>query len=165
MIKWLRIRLFVVPLISTLALAGCVGTQYAYKPGATISTKDNDSFRCELAATQNVPTNTQIGTNPVFVSPATTTCTGYSCYTTGGQVSGGDVYSYDANNGLRSEFFAKCMINKGYKYTEIPVCTLDKKISPQLKSLLSGRLRPPKEGACAISITNRASNLLYDGES
>ena len=141
---------------------------YAYNSKKTVAEKDRDSFECELAASRAVPTNTQLGQTSTYTTPAYTTCTGgyygsVNCTTSGGQTYGGDVYSYDANRGLRSEYFGRCLAEKGYAVIEVPVCKKEA-VPENVADLLLDRQRPPKQGACAVSVSDRVSNLLYPEE-
>lgn len=149
-----------------LVLSGCDAppAPYLYRPNTTVSTKDNDIFQCHLAAAQQVPANTQIGTTPVYSTPITTSCYGYTCTTSGGQVYGGNTYSYDANASLRSEFEDRCMATKGYSSTILPSCPANLAVPDELRNKLSGKLRAPETGSCRLPITERTSNLVYSNE-
>lgn len=153
--------------LAFLALAAsCVPTapiMYGYRPDTTIAQKDKDGFDCQLQAAREVPVNSQIRTTPSYVTPMQTNCYGTSCYTTGGQVIGGNTYSYDANAALRNEYFARCMVSRGYQFTQQPLCSKDQ-VTDALRNQLSGDLRAPAEGSCVVPITNKASNLAYRGE-
>lgn len=110
------------------ALAACETEQtIVYRPDTPASTRSRDLLACELMAAQQVPVNTQIRTNPVYVSPANIQCTSYgystSCYDYGSQVSGGGVYSVDANVGLRARVRAQCLADRGYSAVTLPICT------------------------------------------
>jgi hypothetical protein len=87
----------------------------------------SDELECRVQAAKTVPNNTQIGQNPTYAVPSTTNCynlgTVISCSQSGGQVYGGDTYSYDANAGLRSEVTNQCMAKKGYTYIALRSCT------------------------------------------
>lgn len=149
-----------------LVLSGCEAATgfYIYREGGTVSQARSDFFDCELAAARAVPQDMRVETTPVYSTPAQTTCYNYGysvqCTTTGGQVYGGDVYSYDANAGLRGEFVGRCMVNKGYRGYELPVCETSS-ISQSARQALSGRLNPPREGACYVPITEDIGNVAY----
>lgn len=107
------------------AVTGCDVPQpatFAYKPATNSVKKADDWTSCEIEAAQRVPVNTQVGQTPTFVTPMYTTCGAYSCYTSGGQVMGGDVYSYDANAELRNRAQNQCMARKGYQLYEANLC-------------------------------------------
>ena len=162
----MKIRVFA----SMLCLSGIVGCvsigpiTYFFKPGVSIAQKDKDSFDCELEASRTVPVNSQIGTTPTYRTPIQTSCYGYTCTTTGGQVYGGNVYSYDANKSLREEYYGRCLAQKGYQSAMVPVCPTDLKLSDDLKKTLVGKVRAPTEGACAYQVTQRSGNLIYKSE-
>ena len=163
-------------LLPALLLAGCQTTgmtSYGFKEGATVTTKSRDVFECRLAATQQVPVNTQIETTPTYTTPTyttplQTTCNGTSCVTTGGvttggQIMGGQTYSYDANAGLREEFIHRCLAGKGYRFVDLPKCasgTVPQSIVPTL----AGKLRAPREGACVAQIQGASGNVVYAEE-
>ncbi len=153
-------------MVVLLLLAGCEAPPgpYLFRPNTTVSTKDNDLFQCHLAAAQQVPANTQIGTTPVYSTPITTSCYGYSCTTSGGQVYGGNTYSYDGNASLRSEYGDRCMASKGYSSTVLPSCPANLAVPVELRQMLSGKLRSPETGSCRLPITERTSNLIYANE-
>ena len=150
-------------------MTACVPTtsNYLYKSSADVSRADRDSFQCELAATRAVPEALRIGTTPTYTTPVQTNCynAGYSvqCYTTGGQVYGGDTYTYDANSKLRSEHYAKCMVSRGWSAVELPDCNPEQ-VPSSLRAKLGGKLRSPTEGACYFGITERAGNVVYASE-
>jgi hypothetical protein len=108
-----------------------------------MSQKDRDSFDCELAATQSVPQNTQIGYLP-----------GYG---------GTQAYTFDRNSGLRTEFSDRCLVSKGYILTVVPVCRPGA-VPSNLSEVLLGSLRAPKPDACATQVTSRSSNIVYAEE-
>lgn len=156
-------------IVCSIVLSGCEvpPSEYIFKPNATVAQKDKDDFNCDLRAAQAVPSNMQVGITPTYTTPLTTSCYGGSnsvnCTTTGGQVYGGDVYSYDANSSLRSEYWAQCMIDKGYSGVDLPTCS-PKQMPENAAQLLTGKLRVPKEGACQVQITERSTNILYAEE-
>ena len=150
-------------------LMGCEDTTrlYLYKDAATVARADTDYFDCELEAARAVPQDTQIETTPVYITPVRTSCTGFgirtTCSSTGGDVYGGQTYSYDANEDLRTEYFARCLAKRGYSATELPLC--DKgSVAPSVLSKLGGKLRQPASGACYFSVTDRAGNVVYANE-
>ena len=152
-----------------ISLTACVPTTsyYLYNSRADVSDAHNADFQCELAAARAVPTATRIATTPRYTTPVSTSCydTGYSvqCRTTGGQTYGGNTYSYDANRGLRNEFYAQCMLDRGWRVYELPDCDPEK-VPAELKEQLRGKLRKPAEGACYLRFTERAGNIVYAQE-
>jgi len=148
-----------------LLVSGCTPqvVQYAYKPDTSVSQKDRDTLECEVAASQAVSPNVQIGTTPVFSTPVQTSCynigNSVQCRTTGGQVSGGRTYSYDANASLRRDVAAQCLVDRGYRLTPLPVCASNK-ATPEARQRLSGQLQAPRDGACVLQISPRGTNAL-----
>lgn len=159
----------IAPLLIVVSVSACETppSVYIYKPNTTVAQKDQDEFECELKASQAVPTDTQFGTTPTYTTPIQTNCYGYgysaSCTTTGGHVYGGQSYSYDANSDLRAEYWARCMVSKGYGGSELPVCPASK-LPENATELLRSKLRAPREDACQVKITDRSTNLLYSSE-
>lgn len=149
-----------------LTTAACVpSTQtYLFKDGATVARADADIFDCKVEATQAVPQNTQLRSSPAYRTPLVTRCTEKRCYTTGGDLIGGNTYSYDANAGLRREYLARCLASKGYSATTLPVCPTDAQIRSDILGALGGELREPREGACIKPVSSRIGNLVYPGE-
>ena len=154
--------------LSLLAVAGCQTTtvQYAYKPNTSVTQKDRDSLECEVYATRLINPNVQTGTTPTFTTPTQTNCytigNSVQCYTTGGQTTGGQAYSYDANAALRQDVVQQCMADRGYTFSAIPICP-ERIVTAEIRRQLSGQLRPATEGSCAAQITNRGSNALQSG--
>jgi hypothetical protein len=159
-------HLIILALSTVLLLSACepVVDNYRYKSNVTVSQKDKDYFECDLASAQVVPANSQVGTTPMYVTPRQTSCYGYPCTTTGGQVLGDDVYSYDANANLRSDYYNRCLAAKGYSVVTLPLCPSTTVVPEQLKQTLMTQVRAPAEGACIIDVTNRVGNLLYANE-
>jgi len=157
-----------ISLVSLLILSACVVTSqtgfYAYRANTTNAQKANDSLNCDVEALQKVPTNQQIATTPVyhapiFVTPRTTTCSGYSCYTSGGQVTGGQTYggntfSYDSNTSLRQDVQAQCMTRKGYTLVQTKVCTSSQK-PKNFSASMNDKVIKPEGDFCVAMVTDR----------
>jgi len=158
------IRVFFVCLSAT-SLFGCTSqtVQYAYKSSTTVAQKDKDALECEVLASRTVGQNVQIGTTPTYTTPIQTNCytigNSVQCNTTGGQIFGGNTYSYDANAGLRSDVARQCLLDRGYTITPIPACPTSQ-TTPEIKQALNGQLQAPGPNACAVKISNRGSNAL-----
>ena len=123
---------------------------YPTKKGVTVAKYEDDFLDCKIEAAQRVPQNMAIGTTPVYRTPVQTQCysTGYggvTCNQTGGQTFGGNTYSYDANDGIRSEAQLQCLARQGYRTTLIPKCSPDAKTRP-----VSTTLPPLSAGTCYI---------------
>lgn len=160
---------FVIATVAMLSVGACQPTteNYLFRKGGSVAQTDKDYFECELAASRGVPQDTRIATTPVYTNPVQTNCyqVGYSvqCNTTGGQVYGGNTYTYDANSKLRATYFARCLASRGYQVVELPRCD-SSKVPPELLQALAGKQRLPKEGACYIALTERAGNIVYNSE-
>jgi len=153
---YLKIRskyFYCTPFFLIIALQACVPVEVYHRAGVTPQKQSSDLVSCEVKAAREVPQNTQVGTTPIFVTPAQTNCysSGYStqCTTTGGQVSGGNVYSYDANAGLRSKYITQCMAEKGYAKYALPQCA-----PKDLKGkVLDYRKTPPISASSCVTKT------------
>lgn len=133
----LRRMIIAASAISITAVTGCMETSMWYREGVSPMKVNSDSTDCQVAAAQRVPVNSQLGQTPVYYTPVQTQCYGYgssvSCTQTGGQSYGGNVYSYDANAGLRSRVTQQCMMNKGYQLINIRKCE-DKDLKGGIRS-------------------------------
>ncbi len=153
--------------LSLLGACGTPSASYLYKEGGTVARADNDYFECELDAARSVPQDTRVATRPVYTTPVKTTCTpvggSVECTTTGGEVRGGEVYSYDANEDLRARYLAQCLRARGYSTNVLPRCKSGTVASSALQTL-GGALRPPRDGACYVAVTDHAGNIAYPYE-
>jgi hypothetical protein len=111
---------------SCLILSACGSVNLWYKAGASQAKIDQDLVNCRVRAVQSVPVNTQIAVTPTYVTPVETDCytrdNKMQCITTGGEVRGGDTYTYDANKGLRKDVVTQCMQKHGYQSISLPSC-------------------------------------------
>lgn len=164
------------PFIFALTAACVVQTQsetLIWREGVDFSTRQNDYTNCEVASLQQVPRAIATAQTPIVrtpqttFSPATTRCYGagnmVNCTTTpaivsGGQVSGGQIYSYDANGDLRQRVLEQCMINKGYQLVTLPPCT---KLEAESGHVISQAAPLPnaKSASCFLSNPFRVVGL------
>lgn len=147
-IKLIYYRLLIVACLA--AATGCTPTSFWYKAGASTSKLNSDFVNCRVRAAQSVPVNTQVRTTPTYVTPGQTNCysTGYTtqCNTYGGQVHGGQTYSYDSNEKLRNEVVAQCMAQMGYQSISLPNCS--KEQAKNMKPYTN--LPTVKESSCVV---------------
>ncbi len=153
---------------AVLAACGTGEAAYVYRTGATVAEADAATFDCRIAAAKEVPADTQVRSTPEWTTPTYTTCETNSngrtnCVTSGGYQMGGDVYSYDRNEGLRAEYFRRCLTEKGFALYELPRCP-SKLATPTLRQQLSGKLRTPETGACVLQVTAAGANLVLPAE-
>jgi len=73
-------------------------------------------LNCAVEATQKVPSNTVVGSDPVINLPIRCSTFGTQTSCSGGP-SGGQVYSYDANDSLRDQVRLQCLKNVGIQRT------------------------------------------------
>lgn len=121
------VRLSSILIASCLVLSACGSVSLWYKAGTSQVKIDSDLVNCRVRAVQSVPVNTQVGVTPTYVTPVETTCytvdNKMQCTTTGGQVRGGNTYTYDANDGLRKDVITQCMQKLGYQSISLPSCS------------------------------------------
>jgi hypothetical protein len=86
-------------LLSLATVAGCVDQDFFVRQNVTYDKYERDSVSCATRATQQVPTNTQVGWAPYV-----------------------GVYSTDVNAALRAKNLEICMRDKGYQKVKIPFC-------------------------------------------
>src|ERR1700722_6970669 len=128
--KRLFLLKYTLPLCLLAALTACASNyEFWYKVNSVPNSGQSELTDCQVYAAQTVPANTQVGQNPTYVTPTNTNCyaigTSVTCSQTGGNVYGGDVYSYDANAPLRQSVITNCMNKKGYFYISLPECKTD----------------------------------------
>lgn len=140
-------------LVSTISLSACAPqvTEGYWQDGAAVSRIDQSFTQCQVEALRDVPQSVAVGTQPSYTTPVQTNCynTGYSaqCSSTGGQIIGGQTYSYDPNAGLRNRVEAQCMANRGFSLVSLLVCTATQRNSGALRGF-SGNLPPLQTVAC-----------------
>jgi hypothetical protein len=141
--------------VAGILLAGCTPTAETtyWRDGATGRQWDQAITQCQVQALREVPQSVAVGSTPTYQTPTQTSCytigNTVQCSTTGGQVYGGQVYSYDPNAGLRSRVEAQCMANRGYALVTIPTCTSEQRSAGTLRPL-SGRLPPFSSVVCTF---------------
>lgn len=122
-------RLFA--LTALLFVCACAGPVTVwYDKGTPGEQADRDLLACRVKGAQSVPVDQRIDTTPIYTTPTRTLCKparhdpeATVCTTTGGEVSGGRTYSYDANEDLRADVVAQCMADLGYTQVSLPRCT------------------------------------------
>lgn len=124
-------RQILIGTIALIVLSGCVETTVtrAWREGATPSTQVSAVTDCQAYAARQVPAAMSMQTTPVYRTPSNVQCSTYGNYTScqqyGGQVYGGQSYSYDANADLRYRVTLQCLAQKGYQVYDFPRCTPD----------------------------------------
>lgn len=120
--------------------AGKAWNNFPYKTGATFQSLNRDMTNCQVEAAQRVPQQQVLHTTPSFTTNTQTYCnrigTQTFCNTTGGNTIGGQVYSTDANAGLRGRVYHQCMANNGYRYVNLPPCPDGVTLKPETNGLL-----------------------------
>jgi hypothetical protein len=158
-------------ILIALVLVGCAPSTatYHWKQGASMALLNDDLLTCKATAARDIPVDTRVEQTPIMQTPIQTICKPGGtpgetvCTTTGGEIYGGDVYSYDANAKLRGDYFGRCMRGKGYGVAEVPLC--DSKQQPvDLAAVARKGSRPPVEGSCAVKLQNGGLLLVYPGE-
>ena len=147
---------------TALTISACAPTEvdYMYKPNTTNSSKARDILDCKVKGAKDVPANMSIGTTPTYTTPVNCSTYGsvygYGGYSgttscTGGNVYGGNTYSYDANNSLRKSYILQCLADKGYTRTSIERCDQKTSIGPVKMSDL---VKPPMANSCVVIIAD-----------
>jgi hypothetical protein len=97
-----------------------------YKAGASWSSSDSDATDCRIEASQRVPQNIVESTTPTYTTPVSSQCnqigTQTLCTQTGGRTRRGRTTSTDTNVSLRTRAYEQCMVNKNYRFVDIPAC-------------------------------------------
>lgn len=116
-------RLYLISLIPLLGLAACAPLETYYRPGVSVSAMQRQTTNCEVSALRDVPVSTQIRRTPPQYIPHRRICNSEGkCRSRGGYYMPGEIYSYDANAGLRGRVERQCMADKGYVPVSIPPC-------------------------------------------
>ena len=135
-------RAFVWGSLSLLVLAGCVDQEHFVKQNVTYDRYERDYVACATSATQEVPTNTQVGWAPYV-----------------------GIYSADTNTALRLKNFEICMRDRGYQKVSMPYCTGDElKKATEMSKARQDRSRRMviNSRSCYIN-TADGSPFLYSG--
>ena len=101
---------------------------------------------CQSSNVKNVPPNTVIRSNPVFVGSVYGGCSGPYCRPAYGPYYGADITSYDANASLRQEYYRRCIESKGYTVAELPQCRANQ-LPPGFNPTLGDKVNRPGSDA------------------
>jgi hypothetical protein len=105
-------------------VAGCAPLSIYYREGAAVTRMQSDLTNCEVSAVQSVPESRQLRRGPARYIPGPRYCDGYgNCRYGPGYYIPGEVYTVDANVGLRSRVTDQCMTGKGYTEVTLPQCS------------------------------------------
>ncbi|WP_172960954.1 hypothetical protein [Oceaniglobus roseus] len=146
-----------------LLLLACAPYRGFYREGVSVTRLNADLTDCEVSGVNRVPPNTQIRTTPIEVLPPRRVCSrdGLHCRLIGGDIVGGETYTYDANAGLRARVISQCMAARGYSPVEIPMC------SPEAQRDSGGRvpatLPPLGPNVCAVRVQGGGVGFLTTG--
>jgi len=155
-------RALALSLFGILALAACAPLNTYYKAGVPVATVKRDTTACEVSALRQVPVNTQVRREPPRFVPGRRVCdSGGNCRTYPGYYVPGEVYTYDANAGLRTRVERQCMADQGYMPVSIPACpdSVAKAAPPAATNVLP-RL---DENACVIRNRNGTFQIVNRG--
>ena len=124
-------------------LAACVQQEHFVKNGITYDRYERDTVGCATAATQAVPTNTQVAWAPYV-----------------------GIYSQDTNQPLRVKNFELCMRDKGYQKVSLPYCAGDKlkAATERAKEATPRNWRMKITSASCYVHKSDGSAFLYTGE-
>ena len=106
--------------------AGATLPNVPYKAGVNAELMTNEKTDCEIEVEQRVPRSIVVSTTPTYTSPVSSQCnqigTQTLCTQIGGDTYGGRTSSTDANADLRQRAYNQCMVNKNYRFINLPVC-------------------------------------------
>lgn len=115
---------------------------FPYKAGIDFAHLENDHADCEVAASQRVPQSMSTQSMPAYTVPEQTLCNQFGartvCRQTGGQVTGGQVYTIDVNAPARRQVYELCMTHKNYQFVTLPACSRGTDLSTQGKDTVLG---------------------------
>lgn len=153
-------------LLAVLSACGPGTATHAYRANTSPAQADRDNFQCEVEATRTVPVNTQVRYEPGYWTPSRRICDsdGANCRILRGDYIPGYSYTVDRNQGLRREYLARCLAGRGYALSVVERCPRGTEARGDLARALVARLRPAREGACAVTISDRSTNLIYAEE-
>ncbi len=110
--------------LAPVLISACAPYSGYYRDGQSVARLNADQTGCEVLAVNSVPPDKRVRTTPLRVVPGETVCNSEQvCVTSAPQVFGGEIYTVDANAGLRNRVAAQCMIDKGYRKVSVPACT------------------------------------------
>ena len=157
---------FSLAVVALLSACGPGTSTFAYRSNTSPAQQHTDSFQCEVEATRTIPVATEVRIEPGFWTASRTVCNadGRNCRVFGGHFVPGSTYTVDRNEGLRREYFARCLAARGYALSTVERCPNGTSAQGELAQALISRLRPPRPGACAIGLSERSSNLIYAEE-
>lgn len=114
--------MFVLSLLAV--LAGCAPLSIYHREGVEVTRMRSDQTNCEVSALRDVPEARQIRRGPARYIPGPRYCdrNGYCRYGAGYYIPG-EVYTVDANAGLRGRVADQCMAQKGYAPVTLPRCS------------------------------------------
>ena len=146
----------VILLALALGAAACAPVELWYRPGVTQTRADRDLTDCEVAALAKVPVSTQIRRSPSYYLPPRRVCdTKGNCVLRPGRFVRGNVYSYDANAGLRQRVVAQCMADRGYRPVAVRRCE-----AGEVPARLRGDAVLPVPGPEACAVRTRGGWVL-----
>lgn len=120
--------------------AGKAWNNFPYQTGGTFSSLSRDTTNCQVYAVQTVPQQNVIKRTPSYTTNTNTSCNRIGsqtfCNTTGGQTIGGNIYTEDANSGLRNRVFYQCMADKKYRYVNLRPCPTGATLKTESNGLL-----------------------------
>ena len=110
-------------LLAVIFVAGCTPLGLFYKAGTPVARADRDLLNCRVLAASKVPVRQVTRVIPGPRLPPRQICDAAGvCHTVPGRWLPPEVFTEDANDGLRREVVAQCMGDQGYEYVRIPHC-------------------------------------------
>lgn len=140
-------------------IQACTPFSIYHQPGVEVSRMQSDLLNCQVASSQSVPVSTQIRREPPRYIPGRHYCRPDGrCYRDAGYYIPGEVYTVDANAGLRGRVTTQCMADRGYRPVELPACSgAVKARAPQGVTTV---LPPLDEKSCVIRNDDRTWQIV-----
>lgn len=130
-------------------LAGCAPMSLYYREGVEVTRMQSDLTTCEVGALKDVPESRQVRRGPPRYIPGPRYCDGTgTCRYGPGYYIPGELYTVDANAGLRARVSDQCMAQKGYREISLPQCSAA--VAQSVPSGVTRVLPKLTESACVI---------------
>ncbi|MFC3616309.1 hypothetical protein ACFORG_21410 [Lutimaribacter marinistellae] len=110
--------------LGLLALGACAPMSIYYREGVSVSRLQTETTDCQVRALRDAPVANEVRQGPPIYYPGRTVCNSAGqCWQQPGWWVPGNVYTVDANQGLRNRVETQCMAEKGYAPVSLPQCS------------------------------------------
>ncbi|WP_170549182.1 hypothetical protein [Ruegeria atlantica] len=151
-------------IIPLMVLSACEGPlSLYYREGESVTRLQAETTQCQVKALEEVPVATQIRQSPPTYWPGRTYCDGRGrCYRSPGWWQPGQVYSVDANQGLRNQVEAQCMAKKGFRPISLPPCKQN--VKSRVPAVATTTLPPIGTQSCYVKFDNGSFQIIDPGQ-